>query len=203
MLPHHREAFFSVAQEHWCWIFLREPNPLSDNWIGKFGFTPKPKECAAKTSDNPEFKYSGLVVDPTIFPNAFRNPQAALNKWHSEFSEWGRLPPGFTCENQGLEKGLVKLHGKKIHADYDLMALTLAHPDGQIKSTGDEDIESVLFPKVQASLNNRFGTPMVQHGSEFDPTFNGLGAKPKETILIFGPNRQSSMSMSSMPKKGH
>ncbi|MCF2518555.1 hypothetical protein [Dyadobacter sp. CY351] len=196
MLSQHREAFFSVAHEHWCWILLREPNDLSDKWMGKYGYIAKTTLCKAKTSDNPVFAFSGLVVDPTICPQAFLNKDAAVNQWNT-FLKGGKLPPGFTSETQGSEKGVVKFQGMKIHADFDLMAILNASPDGSKKYTSQDQVKR-LFPKVRDSLNQRFGSPMILHGAEMQYK-EGIGAKEREQVLIFGPSRQYDQSFSSMP----
>ncbi len=67
----HMDVFFKVAEQFGCWIGVREPNPLADKWIGKSGYVPKGLNCKAKTSDNPAFRFAGLVVDPTARPEAF------------------------------------------------------------------------------------------------------------------------------------
>jgi len=64
MLAQHRHAFFKVAIKHNCWIGLRDPNPLSDPWIGEPKCYPKPITCKAKTCDLPGKPFSGLVVCP-------------------------------------------------------------------------------------------------------------------------------------------
>jgi hypothetical protein len=51
MREDHRDVFFKTADKCGCWIGVREPNPLADNWIGKAGYVPKGLSCKAKTAD--------------------------------------------------------------------------------------------------------------------------------------------------------
>ena len=48
MRPDHKEAFFRVANDVSCWIGLREPNPLTDKWIGRAQHTPKADTSAVR-----------------------------------------------------------------------------------------------------------------------------------------------------------
>lgn len=200
MLPQHKEIFFAVAQQLNCWIGLREPNDLADQWIGKPGFVPKGVSCKAKTSDSAGFQFAGLVTDPTLCPEAFQQKtiEDAREKWKS-FAGNNQLPGGYTCEKNGREKGLVKYHGNAIHADYDLMAVCNAGADGEIGYTTEED-QKGLFTRVERLLNMRFNTKMIQHGSEFMYK-DGVGARETESVYFFGPNRKFKLSYSSMPKK--
>lgn len=192
------EVFFRVAQQFNCWIGLREPNPLSLKWIGKAGFTAKPLSCKAKTSDNPAYQYAGLVVSPGMCPQAFtvQTLRSAIDTWNQQFVVGGRLPPGYQVEEKGQEAGLVKLYGKLIHADFDLMAIANAGTDGGIAFTSPEE-QVVLFDKVKPALNNGFGTWLVMHGAEF--MWHKVGARAFEYVLWYGPNRGFQRSPSSMP----
>src|SRR4051794_32480819 len=94
MKPEHKEIFFKAADQFNCWIGLREPNKLADKWIGKPGFRPKGINCSAKTADNDFHKFSGLVIDPFLSPDAFK--PATLNeakeKWTTKFLVGNKLP---------------------------------------------------------------------------------------------------------------
>lgn len=199
MLSQHKEAFYYVANELWCWICLREPNPLSDQWIGKFGFVPKSLACKAKTSDNPDFRFKGLVVDPVLCPEAFIKKEDAIDTWKHKFLHNGRLPDGFTREKDGFEKGVLKYNGSKIHADFDLMLLLKAEKNGERATTTNEE-ENKMFPLVQKLLNEKLGSKMIQHGTEFQ-YLEGVGARESEFVYFFGPKRQFLSSISSMPVK--
>ena len=193
------EVFFRVAQQFDCWIGLREPNPLSLKWAGKPGYTPKPESCKAKSADNPAYMYAGLVVDPIMCPRAF-TPQTlklALDTWNDKFLQSGHLPPGYQTVQTGPEAGMVKMNGKSIHADFDLMSIVRAGPDGRLAFTTQQE-QSALFAKVEPALNQGFGARLVQPGAEF-MWDEGLGARASEFVLWFGPHRGFQRAPSSMP----
>lgn len=196
MQQRHRDVFFAVADANRCWIGVREPNDLADRWIGRPGYIPKPVTCKAKTADNPTHRLAGLVVDPTLEPGAFRAESllGAQESWR-RFAPGGRLPVLFTRVDSGADKGVLKLNGSSIHADYDLMALLLADPAGGRKATSQPEAK-VLYDKVAPALNRGFGSPMIQHGPEM--AYEGMGARASEQIWWFGPRRQFGAWMSSM-----
>ena len=203
MLEHHKEIFFQLAQQFTCWIGLREPNPLSDRWCGRAGYRPKGEECKAKTADQPDFRFAGLVVDPTLCAEAFTDESlpAALETWKTKFLIGDQMPGGFSRMESGPEKGLVRQQGQAIHADYDLMAISKSNERGEHLFTTNSE-ERALFNKVGKQLNRRFGTVMIQHGSEF-MWMGGVGARESEFVLWFGPARRFIRGLSSMPKGGH
>src|SRR5258706_7914738 len=93
-----RENFFVAAELFQCWIGVRDPNELAGAWAKETGYIPKPEWCKAKTADNPDPEVAhlaGLVVDPTVRPEAFENLERAEQKW-GDFLENGQLPEGFT-----------------------------------------------------------------------------------------------------------
>ena len=193
------EVLFRIAQQFNCWIGLREPNPLSLKWAGKPGYTAKPESCKAKSADNPAYMYAGLVVDPIMCPRAFtaKTLKLAVDTWNHKFLQAGHLPPGYQVEQNGPEAGLVKIYGKSIHADFDLMSIVRAGPDGGLVFTTQEE-QSALFAKVEPALNQGFGARLVQHGAEF-MWDEGLGARASEYVLWFGPHRGFQRAPSSMP----
>ena len=203
MLQWHKDIFFDAAQQFGCWIGLREPNELSDRWIGKAGYRPKGEECKAKSSDNENFRFAGLVVDPILCPDAFspETLEAAVESWKKKFLVAGKLPPGFSRMESGPEKGLVRQQGQAIHADFDLMAINRSNERGEHLFTTNAE-EKALFSRVEGYLNTRFGSPLIQHGSEFMWS-GGVGARESEYVLWFGPGRRLKRSHSSMPKGGH
>jgi len=203
MRPHHRQVFFDAAQQCTCWIGLREPNPLADRWIGQPGYIPKGVNCKAKTADNPDFQLAGLVVDPTVRPDAFNRDTlaAAVDTWKNKFLMGGRLPAGFTCPQTGPEKGLVRLSGSAIYADYDLMAINRATSDGEWLPTSEAEAR-VLFARVEPLLQQGLGVPLIQHSTEF-MWAGGVGAREMEWVLWFGPGRRLKRLQSSMPHGGH
>jgi hypothetical protein len=203
MKAEHREVFFRVAEKHSCQIGVREPNPLSERWIGKAGCTPKSMQCKAKTSDNPSFAYSGLVTSPELRAEAFTAAtlESARQTWR-RFAPDGKLPVDFSVQTKGLERGLVLYQNYlRIYADYDLMAIVRSDPTGKFQATSQEE-QQALFKKVHAELNAALGAPLIQHGAEF-MWDGGLGARARESVFWFGPRRSLQVSPSSMPPEGH
>ena len=198
MLRQHIEIFLSVAVRLKCWIILREPNAESERWIGKSGYIPKSEICKAKTSDNPSFNYSGLVIDPILFPQAFLDPIKASNKWR-DFAPNDILPNQFSRETIGPNAGILKYEGNAIHTDYDLMTIVKATDDLNNCAYTSDSEEASLFFLVEIDINIETGLKMIQHGTEFDWTWDGVGAASRERVLIFGPKRQFFNSISSMP----
>jgi hypothetical protein len=203
MNPALREPFFDAADAHTCWIGLREPNPLSERWIGQRGYTPKMMDCKAKTADNPTHRLAGLVVDPTRCPDAFRTESlaAAKHTWKEKFLKNGVLPIGFEVSKLATERGLVRYKGQAIYADFDLMAINRANENGDFVPTSESE-ETALFNLVAPMLNAQFGVDMVQHGAEFMWT-GGVGARESEYVYWFGPGRRFRVAPSSMPHGGH
>jgi hypothetical protein len=220
MLESHRRIFFEVAQKHTCWIGLREPNALSDQWIDRPGFRPphdvpdavsKGSNCAAKTADNPDHPLAGLVVSPVAVPNAFLpgSLRRALDAWN-EFAPVGQPRNGFTVDKDGKWAGCVRISGRLIHSDYDLMTICRGDQNGGFvamnhlrapgptnHSAAREELEQ-LSEVVIRDLNAKFQFCMVQHGPEF--LYNGVGAKPLEYCYWFGPGNRFEVSLSSMNK---
>ena len=199
MLPEHKEVFFRVADFLHCWIGLREPNKLSDKWIGRAGYIPKGENCKAKTADNRHFDFAGLVINPILCPEAFQGSTLpdAVGKW-KKFAPGNHLPPGFSCSQTGKEKGILKFRDRAIHADFDLMAICSADKNGKMVFTTSEE-ENKLFFHVQRHLNLRLGSPLIQHGPEF-AWKGGVGAAASEYVLFFGPKKGFQQTRSSMPK---
>lgn len=199
----HKNVFFNAAQQFTCWIGLREPNPLADQWIGRAGYTPKAMACKAKTADQASHEFGGLVADPTVCPEAFRleTRRDATETWKNKFLIGGRVPPGFTVVESGQERGLVKHHGAFIYADFDLMALLKSNAQGEFLPTSQSE-QQQLFGRVVLVLNGGLGARMIQHGAEF-MWDKGLGARASELVLWFGPGRRFNTWPSSMPPAGH
>ena len=139
------------------------------------------------------------MVNPVLCPEAFTAATRgeAVKKWES-FTLGGRLPVGFTCAESGPEKGLVKYRGAAIHADYDLMNISRADKQGKFTFTTNSK-EMALFGQARPLLNAGFGAELIQHGTEFSWT-GGVGAREREQVLYFGPNRAFMQATSSMPQ---
>ena len=195
----HKNVFLTAAQQFTCWIGLREPNALSERWIGKPGFVPKGEACKAKTADNRNHDLGGLVVDPILCPEAFVNTGEAAKTWKNKFAVGGRLPAGFTRVEAGPEKGLVKFNGSAIYADFDLMAINRSNAEGEFLFTTLEE-QKELFAKVEPVLNRGFGARLIQHGAEF-MWDKGIGARTFENVYWFGPGGRTLNGISSIQDK--
>jgi hypothetical protein len=196
-----KEVFFEAASHFTCWIGLREPNPDSAQWAGEADAIPKPEECKAKTADNPDSVFKGLVVDPTRCAEAFRpsSLDRARQVWEEQFLQEGQPPPGFTVEEYGWEAGLVRYNGRKIFADYDLMTVSRSNERGEFVYMTREELEE-LSRRVQDYINRFLPKPMIQHGPEF-LYMAGVGARASESILWFGPDHRFMVGTSSMPSE--
>lgn len=213
MRESHKNAFYYAANKFTCWILLREPNPLSTKWMGRSGYIPKDLTCKGKTADNPTHPFSGLVVDPTKCPEAFKpgSRRTALKTWNEKFVENSRLPAPFTSVDSGRQKGLVKRNGMFIYADYDLMKVMKSNENGDFTDIPDDDKqvsfeeqqafkeEKALFEEVRKVINLIIGIPLIQHGTEF--MYDGVGGRHLENILWFGPGKRFYYGLSSMPEK--
>jgi len=203
MIAKHKEVFFQAAEKYTCWIGLREPNPLSDQWIGIPGGMPKSMDCKAKTADNPTYRFAGLVVDPTVCPQGFKTETIgeARHTWKEKFLHGDRLPGGFNVVDRGVDRGVVMKNGARIFADFDLMLINRSNGAGEFLFTSEAEQET-LFDSVQPAINQGLGVPMIQHGAEF-MWKGGVGARESEVVLFFGPGRRFKAERSSMPKNGH
>lgn len=218
MIPKHREAFLKAAKDNQCWIWLRAPNRLAERWIGKDGYIPKPTECKAKTADNPDHRFGGLVVNPYDEPEAFsdRARTDAEDKWR-EFTISEHFRPQLDVVEDGPDRGLVRKFGKFIYSDYDLMTILPATPDGlptytpsqiEVRSLDgnqrrwiNNPIEEDFEKKVIREINEAIGIKMIQHGSEF--MWDGVGTKAIESVLVFGPQGQLKDYTSVMGQAGY
>ena len=218
MLTRHMQIFLDVAHEKHCWIYLREPNRLSERWVNHVACIPKDLNCSAKTSDNEDYEYSGLVVDPKIAPKeaflpySLEEAKTTFNNWVNKISN----RTAFSTIKEGKKKGIIKYNGFMLHADYDIMLIDRAsRRDDKIVSrfgnlltiedtkTGkligqDSDFAKEIINILNLRLTPRYPNhPLIPHGTEFG--FNGVGGRKSEGLFRFGPNREFSLDHSSMP----
>ncbi len=185
-----------AADKFGVWVSLRDPNPLSEKYIGNGSFVPKGMLVKGKSADNPAHPLAGLVVDPMLCPEAFL-PTSIFRATQTWLRWWCSKPGNIQVIPTGSMKGMVVQDGKGIYADYDLLALQWADSStgdfqytySSAKDPGSWAIE-LLYRHVQLYLNGRFGLELVQHGPEFDVTFDGVGSKEGELLHFFGPHRQ-------------
>jgi len=193
----HREAFFQAADQLQCWIGVREPNPLAGRWMGAPRCAPKPQSCQAKTADNPTHPLAGLVVNPNVREEAFQNLIDAKAIWNSWIGKNRKqMPFGYSETSDGREAGLVRLSGNALYSDFDLMAIVRSNEQGEFLVTSTAE-QREAYVKVRRSVNKTLGIPMVQHGPEMDYT-KGVGAKPFERVLWFGPGHRVAVHPSYM-----
>ena len=57
--------------------WLKGTKSLSERFIGRAGYCPKPVIISAKTADRVGHPFAGLVVDPHVCPDAFYSPRNA------------------------------------------------------------------------------------------------------------------------------
>ena len=205
MLASHIVIFKKVAQAKQVLIIVRSPNPGADVFIGKPGFTPKPLACKAKTADNPQHEFYGLVLSPLEpdYHSAFLRLDRAQQQW-AEFTRYG-LPRDFVVEQQGPWKGCLRYGGKLVHADYDLLAVapqSKPHDDPSLTAVLRPDapelgVISPLVDEIRKILNTEFKAEMVQHGAEFDVDYFNYGfcecfyANGNHRTVVYTGNYQS------------
>lgn len=182
-------AFELAAKTFNCYILVRRTNSESVRYIGKENFVPKPVNCKPKTAKNDVYllndrtkksKCGGLVVKPQkVGTDAFNGEQNfadSVNLWKKNFEP---LPAGFSLEEDkdsgfyGCLKQAASKHSKGgyIHGDYDLYSIVDAfnpalrsQRDGVVN--GLKHTHGKLWEYVADFLNERFGTPMIQHGGQ-------------------------------------
>ncbi len=186
-----KPIFLEAAQTLGVFILVRDTNEKSLPFIGRGGFLPKPKECMAKTADAPGLPCAGLVVDPTCRPEAFTAPQLAKAKqeWLS-FAKVMQQHRAWKVEKKrgNPYDGCVTLDGSYVHGDYDLKdVIPIEHFERNLASVEQTQTGLLAYgPKVrsvQQFVNERLGTPMIQHGAEAQ--YADLGS---EGVWLFAPD---------------
>ena len=191
MRPQDKSVFLEAASQFQVWILVRRTNVASLRYIGKPGYTPKRIDCKAKTADLDSKGYSlaGLVVSPEIHPNCFKpgKVQKAKDAWESMSPLIGTV---YTVESNSRSPhyGCLKLGNSYIHGDYDLydiIDITQAHRNLASVETllGQPHRRGPKVLTVQKFVNNRIGSPMIQHGGEAQ-----YADHSEQSIDAFGPN---------------
>jgi hypothetical protein len=188
MLEDDEKAFWAAADEFNCWIDVRKPNQHLERWIEDPTCIPKPVRCKAKTADRGPLR--GLVVNPLMCKRIFEvfsNPLRAVTFWHTFARSINMHPEKLPLPNKyyaviesGDERGALTFCKKKIHSDYDLMAI---RPISKKKPS---------WVEVRRYLNQYLTKKgMIRHVTEFMPLSGGgrMGTSMDEEILSFGPNR--------------
>lgn len=212
--PRHTRVFLLAAKHYDVFILVRAANPQAFRFYGVNGYQPKRLDIKAKTAkiDIGRYQLAGLVVDPTIHPNAFggrdmggvmRNWQETLPVVYTPTAGQPRtyLPGGkfYMVESDQNHKhygALYLCHGglttakRYICGDYDLYAIVPAKNPNSHEFVVEQRLNQVHartpeFVDVQNFLNRNFGLPLVQHGAQ-----ESYLAHQDEPILAFEPGGQ-------------
>jgi len=170
---------------------VRRTNVASLPYIGLPGYTPKRIDCKAKTADldvSP-YKLAGLVVDPSLQPRAFKTDKLAKAKefWSAMAQSIGTIYK-VDADPRSKHYGALKLQGSYIHGDYDLYdIIDAAEPSRNLAAVetllGQPHRRGAKVTPVQQFINERIGSPMIQHGGEAQYTDHSAQA-----IDAFGPD---------------
>jgi hypothetical protein len=186
-----KAVFLEAANKFQVWILVRRTNRASLEYIGRPGYAPKRIDCKAKTADLdvPPFKLAGLVIDPTIHPNAFRGDKKlkADNAW-KEMKPLVGTTYKVDLNKQSRHYGCLTFNGSYIHGDYDLYdVIDVVHARRNLALVetllGQPHLRGYKVTPVQEYINSRIGSPMIQHGGETQYKDHS-----EQSIDAFGPN---------------
>jgi hypothetical protein len=200
--PQDKRIFAEAAKKFQVWLVLRQSNPASLNYIGKFGYFPKPITCKAKTADDDAitgrgakrhtYDTAGLVVDPTIHKNVFsadkRDEAYGLwNDFKAKYLDAKGSDYAVDRDAKSQHYGCVLYKGKYLHSDYDLYdIIAVGHENANLTVVGERDgapdfRPAHLYP-VEDYVNARIGAEMVHHGGQYQFT-----PHTKHFVEVFGP----------------
>lgn len=191
MRPSDKRAFLEAAAHFHSWILVRRTNPSSLRYIGQGNYTPKRIDCKAKTADVdlPPYQLAGLVVDPRVHPKAFKpvKQSKALDAWQAIEPLLGRGVYTVDTDKSSRHYGCLRESGKYIHGDYDLYdVIDVKAPTRNLASVetlhGVPHMRGPRLAEIQKYVNDRIGSPMVQHGGEAQYTDHS-----EQSIDAFGP----------------
>ncbi|MGA2096671.1 MAG: hypothetical protein ABSH39_10265 [Candidatus Acidiferrum sp.] len=191
MRPQDKLVFLEAASHFQVWILVRRTNVASLKYIGKPGYTPKRIDCKAKTADLDEvnWKLAGLVVSPIVHPKSFMPTKVkkAKEAWEAMSSLMGSVYT-VDMDKKSRHYGCLKLGSCYIHGDYDLydiIDIKQAHRNLALVETllGQPHRRGAKVLAVQTFINNRIGSPMIQHGGEAQ-----YADHSEQSIDAFGPN---------------
>jgi hypothetical protein len=169
-----KPLFLEAARQFGVWILVRRTNVASLPYIGCPGYTPKRIDCKAKTADLdvPPYKLAGLVVDPNLQPRAFKTEKLAKAKefWSAMVHSLGAMYK-VDADSRSKHFGCLKLQGSYIHGDYDLYdVIDATQPSRNLAAVetllGQPHRRGAKVTPVQKFINDRIGSPMIQHGGE-------------------------------------
>jgi hypothetical protein len=198
MRPQDKRVFLNAASRFEAWILVRRTNPASLEYIGRSGFAPKRIDCKPKTADfnSGAVQTAGLVVDPTIHPNAFSavKKARAVSIWKAFYRNQGISSPLFTSdysvntEKSSPHYGCLTCQGELIHGDYDLYDVIFTENTGAnlalvTELHGQLHMRGPRLREIQDCINRAIGAPMIQHGGEAQ-----YADHSEQAIDAFGPN---------------
>ena len=173
------------------WILVRSTNNESLPFIGSPGYKPKRIDCKAKTADYNygNYRVAGLVANPHIHAEAFKASKLTGAKYL-----WGQMKHligsvyQVNANRSSPHYGCLTINGNHIHGDYDLYdIINPEQPEknlGLVSRTHDtQHIIGLYTKKVQEYVNNRIGSPMIQHSG--NAQFADHSGQSK--IEVFGP----------------
>ncbi len=163
---------------------MRETNPEALKYIGDPRCTPKPFEIKAKSANVEGHKYAGLVINPRRHPEAFREPEAAVKEWDKMVAQT-KGDQRFTVDRSGR----LRMDGKFVHSDYDVYDVVDPKRPVNLSPVGTQGGQPVFgtrgLPGVKDYVNERIGSPVVQHPAEAQ--FKGHS---DQRLIVFGPDGQ-------------
>ncbi len=137
-------------------IVVRATNEHSIQYIGRPHYVPKPIDCKPKTASmnalsmGKQVPCAGLVVDPTLLPNAFNS------KKHAAATEcWGKFTQGASAKEQ--KNKVFRRHGNagfyavdtyKASANYGCLMLTVQNPPDK-----DFRLDVLAYQEFRRKLN--------------------------------------------------
>ena len=189
MRPADRNVFKNCAAQLNLWIIVRRTNPESLQYVGVEGFVPKRIDCKAKTADiGPQ---AGLVVSPELLPGAYTREKKAkaLKSWEDFGEVLQNSLGGYSVDTRpdSPRFGCLLLDGKCIHGDYDIYDIIIPeHARRNLRAVesllGQSHMRGPRFFQVRDFINQAIGSPMVQHGGEFQYTDHS-----EQLLDVFGP----------------
>lgn len=189
------QIFLKAAMHTQCWIFVRDTNKQSLQYVGHPDCAPKPLKCKFKTAsaNNGFYKTAGLVVSFEIHPNQFKDPDKAKEEWNIDSSKYKlrladnpRHKPsngfGIDRDEKSHRYGCLTLDGKYLYGDYDLFDIIKpGHERRNLSSItigpdGTLGVKSYKHDYVTEFVNKNIGVDMVQHGasSPFSKKFDDV-----------------------------
>ena len=177
---------------------VRISNPESRKFIGKPGYQPKELTCKAKTAhfdvvkDGRAYQTAGLVVDPTIHPEAFREPEKAIQEWEAAKVKFEQHGYRVSVDQTSRHYGCLQHNGEHIHSDLDLFDLVdMKRPRANLAVAGtlhgEDHFHGPAFTRVRDFVNREAGADLIQHGAQAQAA--GMKLRHDDELWAFPPNQ--------------